>query len=343
MTTTGGTTAPPTFYLTLERPDGVSDAAWEFIEATQQRLARAIEFRDYPQALGAAKELVESVAKTVLTTRGQVVAKNIEFPDCITAAHKSLERLPGPGLNTEQTLRNLAQGAKTIATQLGSIRNSHGTGHGRVAQPDVFDEMLHLCVDGALIWSRWALRRLGVLAFGLPDPLIRDLELGQVFYSGDLAERLRAADLANQEDAVQRRIAVAVAQRAMRRTWVVRQDGVQSCAESDDVTAWPLAYRAALFEGLFIAPTGRVTVDEWSAEWASRVIAPLKQEQVAEAIQSLRAKIQGTVSGEALNDPFAGDHAIEEILKRSSRYLPESTRDAWIKLARQVAVAATEG
>jgi hypothetical protein len=159
---------PPFAYqLTLERPNGIKNEAWQVIDAQQRRLALALETGDHPLCIGTAKELVEAIAKG-------------------------------------------------IATQLGAIRNAYGTGRGRSEQPAVTEEMVHLCLDGALLWSRWVLRRLG-----------------------DLAKRLDAAGLAALDPPVQRRIGLAVAQRAMRETFVVRHDGVEECARSRDLTIWP--------------------------------------------------------------------------------------------------------
>jgi hypothetical protein len=181
---------PPFAYqLTLERPNGIKNEAWQVIDAQQRRLALALETGDHPLCIGTAKELVEAIAKG-------------------------------------------------LATQLGAIRNAYGTGHGRSEQPAVTEEMVHLCLDGALLWSRWALRRLGVLTLSMPEPLIQDLEHAH-FRRGDLAKRLDAAGLAALDPPVQRRIGLAVAQRAMRETFVVRHDGVEECARSRDLTIWP--------------------------------------------------------------------------------------------------------
>lgn len=341
MTTpiSGVPTPPLVYQLTLERPSGIKDEAWLVIEAQQRRLAMALGAGDHPLCVGTAKELVETIAKTVMSTRGQATGALMEFDKCVIHAHKALERLPDPHLNNDQKVRQLVQSAKGIATQLGAIRNAYGTGHGRSEQPAVTEEMVHLCLDGALLWSRWALRRLGVLTLSMPEPLIQDLE-HTTFRRGDLAKRLDAANLATLDPPVQRRIGLAVAQRAMRETFVVRHDGVEECAQSRDLTIWPVAYRSAVFEGLFIDPGGRLTVDEWSAEWASRVLAPLPPEEVIALIDSLRSKLAETSAPSLAQDPFAGDYGLEQRLKVSAAYLPPAARDDWLLLAREVAVAA---
>ncbi|WP_433229318.1 abortive infection family protein [Actinomadura formosensis] len=337
--TPGAPTPPLVYQLTLERPTGIKDDSWQVIEAAQRRLALALETGDHPLSIGTAKEMVEAIAKIVMSTRGHATGALMDFDKCVIQAHRALERLPGPDLCDDQTLRQLVQSAKGIATQLGAIRNTYGTGHGRSEQPAITEEMLHLCLDGALLWSRWALRRLGVLTLSMPEPLIQDLEYA-TFRRGDLAKRLDAAALADLDPAVQRRIGLAVAQRAMRQTFVVRHDGVEVCAESRDLTAWPASYRSAVFEGLFIDPSGRLTVDDWSAEWASRVLAPLPEEQTIEVIEELQSKLAETSAPSLTQDPFAGDWGLEQGLKASVAYLPPAVHDQWQLLAREVAVAA---
>ncbi|WP_165963948.1 abortive infection family protein [Actinomadura sp. KC216] len=326
------------YQLTLERPTGIKDEAWQAIAATQRRLGAALDAQDRPLAVGTAKELVEAIAKTVMSTRGQAAGALMDYDKCVTEAHKALNRLPGPDLSDDQTLRQLVQSAKGIATQLSAIRNAYGTGHGRSEQPPVNEEMVHLCLDGALLWSRWALRRLGVLTLSMPEPLIQDLEYG-TFYGGDLAKRLNSAGLAELDPAVQRRVGLAVAQRAMRETFVVRREGVEACAQSGDLTIWPDAYRSAVFEGLFIDPSGRLTADDWSTEWASRVLTPLPAEQVIELIEGLRTKLAETSEPSLALDPFAGDYGLEQRLRAGAVYLPPGARDDWQLLAREVAVA----
>ncbi|WP_433335045.1 abortive infection family protein [Spirillospora sp. CA-294931] len=324
------------YLLTLERAVGITDEAWKVVEVTQWRLARALEASDHPLALGVAKEMVETIAKIVLATRGEVAGSQMDFGECVTAAHKALARLPGPHLSNEPVLKQLVQSAKGIATQLAPVRNAYGTGHGRAEQPDIPEEMLHLCLDGALLWSRWALRRLGVLTLGMPEPLIRDLKSG-IFHGGALTPRLKAA-LQNEGDAaVLRRLGMAVGQRAMMDTHVVRVEGVQACAESDDLDIWPPAYRTALFEGLFIDATGRPTVSIWSAEWASRVIAPLGEDEASVVIGDLENKLADT-NIDDLTTAFE-NKAFCHRLHYSGRCLPPRAQQAWGHLLDYIVLA----
>lgn len=326
----------PTGTVTLDRPTGIEDPSWAAITATIERLGRATSAGDLSQAVGVAKELVESVARSVLVVRGEVVAENAAFTGVVARAHEVLERQPGRGLAQAEPLRSVMQNAKAMACKLGDLRNSYGTGHGRAVEPQVTDELSQVCIDAALMWSRWALRRLNALAQGMPTPLINDLLGGGIFRSGLLTERLASADLAHQEPEVQRRIGVAVGQRAMRETFVVRQDGIEECAERDAPEIWPAAYREGAFEGLFVDPYGQLTVDSWSARWAPRLIAPL--ENPANVIGNLAARIGELPVAGLPPDGNSRDELIAD-LRAGSRFLPAGSQSAWNDLVSRLDTA----
>ena len=111
----------------------------------------------------------------------------------------------------------MASQAKKMAANLGSVRNEYGTGHGRARPPEVLEEMLELRMDGAPIWVRWALRRLGPFLSGRPGPSIEDPNNNNL-RAGVLARRLHDVDLPNLEVQHRRALGVAVGQRA-RRLW----------------------------------------------------------------------------------------------------------------------------
>ncbi|WP_131830814.1 abortive infection family protein, partial [Mycobacteroides abscessus] len=91
------------------------------------------------------------------------------------------------------------QSAMKIVKDVGAIRNSFGSGHGRQREPVVEQEMADIVVAATLLWVRWVLRRIEPLILGQPTALIRDLRDGLTFYRGDLTERLRASGLASLE------------------------------------------------------------------------------------------------------------------------------------------------
>lgn len=313
--------------LNLDRPTGIQDSSWKAINANVERLHRAIEAEDRYQAVGVAKELVESVAKSVLAVRGEAVSMTIKFSNLIDKAHAALERQPGAGLTRADPLRRLAQGAKSIVTQLAEIRNTYGSGHGRAEEPEVTEEVFELSLDAALLWVRWALRRLNALAQDVPDSLILHLLNYGIFMSSQFTEQLIATDLPQRDPAVQRRIGLVVGQRAMQEIrGVIRRGGIEACALSDDLKAWPPAYREGAFAGLFIAPYGNLTLDMWSAEWAARVIAPLPDP--AAIIRSLMEKVRDLPLIDAPADQSDRAHLLDALYE-TSEYLPEQARECW--------------
>ncbi|GAA2627174.1 hypothetical protein GCM10010411_75320 [Actinomadura fulvescens] len=315
------------FRLILDCPTGVEAHNWAAIQTALDRLRRALQYEDHEQVIGTAKELVETVARVVLTTRGEAITDALKYRDAVNQAHLALARQPGSDLTDNEHLRAMVQSAKICAIQLSELRNSHGTGHGRAVAPEIVEEMWQVGVDAALLWTHWALRRLDVMSQGLPDPLIRDLADGTSFYRRDLAERLRAANLAALDPPEQRRIGLAVARRAMGQTNNVRREGIEACADSSDLTAWPPAYRAAAFEGLFLNERGLITLDDWSARWAARLLSPLEDESAA-IIADLVGKLREDddfYPPMYLNDP-AGLHAT---LVASRSELPVAAQKPW--------------
>lgn len=134
---------------------------------------------------------------------------------------------------------------------MGKFRNEYGGGHGRAKLPHIRDEMVDLALDRALIWTRWALRRLGYSSEGRPLVLIRDLiEDSQTFHSGTLKRRLECSNLPALEPRHQRALGVAVGQRIMRGRFVVHWDGLDPCLDSDDILTWTSEYRLELTSGL---------------------------------------------------------------------------------------------
>jgi hypothetical protein len=202
----------------LVRPDHLGDAHWSAVQLEFDRFARAVEAGDDGQALGYLKCLVEAIAKVVLDINGTPSGGSESFDTVTKKAHDLLAAQPGHELANGTPFGNLATQARKMAVSMSVIRNSFGGGHGRARQPDLRSEMLDLATDGSLLWSRWALRRLGYFTQGRPETLIRDLvgdPDGQIiFYGGDLTARLQAANLPGCEAKHARAIGLAVGQRA---------------------------------------------------------------------------------------------------------------------------------
>ena len=303
---------------------------WNAIDDAQQRLLRAVDANDKPLIVGCCKELVESIAKTTITMRGEVLATT-DYPKLVSTAHQLLGRQPGPDLGDEPELRNMAQGLKAIAVHLGELRNRVGTGHGRTFTPEVQAETTYVAVDSAMLWSRWALARLSRLSLGRPESLIDDLNNAH-FRSGMLSERIEASNLAALDQDAQRRLGIAVGQRAMRETFLVRQEGVEACAESRDSTRWPEAYRRGVVLGLLIDRDGYATASAWSTEMLVQLIQSIPDEtfvgEVAMKVSSTGSRTRFV----GLTQPHGDAEVIQGMRDAGERLGGSAAGEMWSEL-----------
>lgn len=261
----------------LARPQYLGDEHWVSISTELDRLQRSLDAHDDHQVISDLKCLVEAIAKVTLDIDGSPAASNASFPDVVKTAHGKLAQQPGRELAYRSHFGHVATQASKIAVKLGDIRNEFGGGHGRAHQPGVRDEMVDLTLDGALLWARWALRRLGYFSEGRPSTLIRDLvDQPQSFSRGQLRQRLESANLAVLEERHQRAIGVAVGQRSNRGTFVVQWDGVDSCLASDSLAApWTTEYRMGLARGLWFAADESPTITPRTIREALSVLDPV--------------------------------------------------------------------
>ncbi|MGP3916345.1 abortive infection family protein [Nonomuraea sp. 10N515B] len=237
-----------------------------------------------------------------------------------------------PGRMAAPPVRNVAQGALTIVSQLAEIRNQFGTGHGRAHQPEIAEELVLVGIDACLLWVRWALRRLAHVIIGQPSALVRDLRDGGIFTRNALATRLKAANLSDIEEPDQHLLGVAVAQRAMTGTFMVMADGVEACASSNDLTLWPGGYRAGLVEGLFLDRDGYVRTSEWACRQAGLALSA--HPQATDLLKELTEKIDHG----AWSYGFMADH--EERVKAATAIkavggvlVEETAQNLWFALA----------
>lgn len=86
-------------------------------------------------AIGTAKELVETVCKTILSERGKEITGTPDMPTLTKEAFKELKLVP-EGIPEEargaKTIRVLLSNLGSIANNLAEIRNLYGTGHGHL-------------------------------------------------------------------------------------------------------------------------------------------------------------------------------------------------------------------
>ena len=107
----------------------------EGLQSQIYRLAQAAE-NDPSLAVGTAKELVETICKTILETRG-VSTNDQELPKLVRATAKELALLPDAipdNAKGSEVIRRLLSNLNQVAQGLAELRNLYGTGHGRAGR-----------------------------------------------------------------------------------------------------------------------------------------------------------------------------------------------------------------
>jgi hypothetical protein len=117
---------------------------------------------DAPLAIGTAKELVESTAKTVLLERGQPVDDRADLPALISQAQRALGLHPSftqPSPDSTEATKRILGGLISIAAGLGELRNrGYGTGHGPKGERiGLSPRHAHFAVNAAMTWCSFML------------------------------------------------------------------------------------------------------------------------------------------------------------------------------------------
>jgi hypothetical protein len=244
-------------YPNLQCPAYLDESHWLEISSLERRLTRAYECGDQALVIGTAKDLIEAVAKTVLDTRGKSGGGNIKFPKLIKQAQEELQAVTDCELANNPYVQRMSEiaiqievGLWELTREVFKLRNTHGSGHGKVRYQELVDEYMDVALDSAVLWTRWALRRLNVLIGKTISALVRDLDANYNFHfrKGDLADRLNDIDIDGLDVSELRRLGIAVGRRAAFGTYTVREDGI----EAETVTKYPEDYLWGLLYGSFV-------------------------------------------------------------------------------------------
>lgn len=87
-------------------------------------------------AIGTAKELIETVCKTILEARGVACSKTPELPELVKTTAKALELTPHDvpdKAKAADIIKRLLSNLGSITQGVAELRNQHGTGHGKKA------------------------------------------------------------------------------------------------------------------------------------------------------------------------------------------------------------------
>ena len=242
-----GSKIPPE--LDSKHTDAISDHV--------ARLEAAATRSDLSDIVGCAKELAESIARTVLSVRGRTPSDRADFGSIISQAHKAVDRQPGEGLaGSDEAVRKIAQSAKGLVSELGQLRNAVGTGHGRATLPPVVEEHARVATDAVVVWARWILGRLPSYLLSDVHALIGYLD-GGTLSKGYLTTRLEAVDLSTLDADEARALGVAIGRRTVGETFLARMEGVDPVILHPG--RFPEAYRVGLVRGLLFNEQGALS------------------------------------------------------------------------------------
>lgn len=88
-------------------------------------------------AIGTAKELVETVCKTILEDRGITLDGNLELPKLVKQTAAELKLTPSDipdEVKASDSIKRLLKNLADITYGVAELRNSYGTGHGKNAK-----------------------------------------------------------------------------------------------------------------------------------------------------------------------------------------------------------------
>jgi hypothetical protein len=311
----------------LIRPEVLTDRYWEAIEGHEARLDRARAAGDLSAVMGAAKDLCECVARVVCAEQAEQAGTADDFGQVISRAHLALDRRPGHGAATERSVRNIAQAARTLASEVNSLRNEVGTGHGRPVAPVVTGEMAALSEHAARLWAAWALARLDAVLRGEVSGLIKELQSGGGWHRGLLAQRFREVGLSSLHSEDQHRLGVAVARRSNGGTFVIFEAGVKPLGW--DTESWPPNYRSGVAAGLLIDDEGRLALTGMFLKELAAIVAAMDLDEW----RSLASQAIAALWTQGLASDTQRQQTLAEQLTALGASLDSDHRSAWLVLA----------
>lgn len=109
---------------------------WSHLSEQIERMQNAVE-TDPALAIGTAKELIETVCKTILEERGKPVTGTPDIPTLTKALLKELNLVPEgikEATRGSDVVKSILRSLGTIGNDLGQLRGLYGTGHGQAAK-----------------------------------------------------------------------------------------------------------------------------------------------------------------------------------------------------------------
>lgn len=316
----------------LTKPDHLDPATWAAIEQHRARFAAAYSSTAKSWALGSAKELVESVARVVCDAKGLVVPGGGDFNTAVNSAHVTLARQPGRDVSMTPEILSIAGQAKKMILNLRSVRNDFGTGHGRANVVQIDAEMASVVYDAALLWVRWALRRLEHILIGEADLLLAEVRQG-IVNRRSLERHLAAVMLPDQPSETQRALGAAFAQRSAWWTFITRDVGLGPCVKSEDLVAWSAEYRLGVVDGFIVSRWGTADLDPHWVPALVSVAAPVPPRTVSSGLSEIAEKVAQSERGALTPEASA---ALVTSMEAEALRLPPEMQPAWAELTDQL-------
>lgn len=311
----------------LSRPDHLAQESWAAILSYESRLTYAAAAGDRPGMIGAAKDLIECIARCVTDATETTVGDSAKFPKLVYEAQKALKRTAGADTSVSEEVRAISNAAQTIATSVNAIRNEVGSGHGRARLPEIDDEMASIVYDATFLWSRWALRRLGHLLAGYPNLLLA--ELNTAVSRDTLQKHFNDVRLPQLPADIQHALGVAFGREAAGGFGNAYVVGVKPAADQPDVTAFPVPYRLGLAEGMIFDHTGHIGLTAPYVEDLINVLDSVPGAQSAQAITDLAGKAEAATWITTRRGQAVTPTDTIEALDRETQRLSADTRNAF--------------
>lgn len=131
---------PSTIDALREVREATSKLNWGYADREIIRITNSME-EDPDLAIGNAKELVETVSKTILNERGEAPKGNEDLPKLVQKTLLTLGIVGSPQeeKKTKETTKKILGALATLVQSIGELRNLHGTGHGKDARTAASD------------------------------------------------------------------------------------------------------------------------------------------------------------------------------------------------------------
>lgn len=210
--------------------------------------------------IGGAKDLIECIARCALEATESPLGDEAKFPKLVFSAQSVLKRAAGGTISSDKHVRAISNAAQAIAIAIGAIRNEVGIGHGRARTPVIDDEMVGIVTDAAMLWCRWALRRLGHVLARYPNHLLAAVNTGTS--QTRLQLQFEQVLLPQQPADIQRAIGVAFGRQAAGGFGNAFIVGVKPAIDDPDLDRFPVQYRLGLAEGMVFDHAGHIGLIE---------------------------------------------------------------------------------